>query len=85
QYNQVIERVSVEISKRDTAINDFRSSEKRKSAILDSSMDSIVTVDLMGKIIEFNPASERIFGFLKEQVSGKSFIDLFILEQDQPA
>ncbi|MGY5453082.1 ammonium transporter [Agarivorans sp. MS3-6] len=83
QYNQVIERVSVEISKRDNAIDDFRASEKRKSAILDSSMDCIITVDLLGGIIEFNPAAERTFGYLKSQVSGKSFIQLFILEQDQ--
>ncbi|WP_432453928.1 ammonium transporter [Agarivorans sp. QJM3NY_29] len=83
QYNRVIERVSAEINKRDDAINSFKASEKRKSAILDSSMDSIVTVDLSGKIIEFNPAAERTFGFLKPQVVHKNFINLFVLPKNQ--
>lgn len=83
QYNKVIKRVNEEINQRDNAIEQFRSSEKRKSAILDSSMDSIVTIDLSGNIIEFNPASEKIFGYAKNSVMGKNFIDLFINKQDQ--
>ncbi|MBD1391216.1 ammonium transporter [Neiella sp. HB171785] len=83
QYNEVIARVSEEIGKRDDAIDRFRSSEKRKSAILDSSMDSILTVDLVGRIIEFNPAAERTFGYLKSHVTGKDFIELFITVDDR--
>ncbi|GGA82568.1 hypothetical protein GCM10011369_25690 [Neiella marina] len=83
QYNEVIARVNEEIGKRDDAIDRFRSSEKRKSAILDSSMDSILTVDLVGRIIEFNPAAERTFGYLKSHVTGKDFIELFIIADDR--
>tara|TARA_R110001583_G_scaffold51161_11_gene159809 strand:- start:44371 stop:47421 length:3051 start_codon:yes stop_codon:yes gene_type:complete len=83
QYNKVIARVKHEISKRDGAISDFRASEKRKSDILESSMDSILIVDLQGKIIEFNPSAERNFGCVRQQVEGKSFIDLFIQPSDQ--
>lgn len=84
QYNRVIHRVQDEMSQRDRAIDSFRSSEKRKSAILDSSMDSIITIDLNGAIIEFNPAAERTFGRHKNQVVGKNFLDLFIIEEDRP-
>lgn len=83
QYNRVINRVGEEISHRDKAIDSFKYSEKRKSAILDSSMDGIITVDLEGRIIEFNPAAQRTFGHQKNQVVGESFIELFILRQDQ--
>jgi Amt family ammonium transporter len=85
QYNRVIKRVRSEMSKRDSAIKKFRASEKRKSAILNSSMDSIVTIDLRGTIIEFNPAAERTFGYSKQLVINRNFIDLFILETDQLA
>lgn len=85
QYNRVIKRVNTEINQRDDAINQFSSSEKRKSAILDSAMDSIVTVDLNGDILEFNVASEKLFGYLKRNVIHKSFIDLFIQEKDRVA
>ena len=82
KYNQVINQVNAEIIKRDQAINSFQSSEKRKSAILDSSMDCIISIDRKGNIIEFNPAAERTFGCLKSQVIGKNFIEHFILPDD---
>lgn len=84
QYNRVIQRVQDEMNSREQAIDNFRSSEQRKSAILDSSMDSIITIDLNGEIIEFNPAAERTFGAIKGQVIGKNFISLFVLPDDQP-
>ena len=83
QYNNVIQRVNDEINKRDTAIADFKSSEKRKGAILDSSMDSILTINFNGDIIEFNQAAERTFGYLRKQVAGQNFLNLFIRQQDQ--
>ncbi|GLS90476.1 hypothetical protein GCM10007916_15430 [Psychromonas marina] len=83
QYNKVLKRVNNEMTQRDDAIKQFRSSEKRKGAILDSSMDSIVSVDLSGHILEFNPASEKMFGYLKKRVIGKNFIELFIQPKDQ--
>ncbi len=83
QYNQVIERVNTEISYRDEAITNFRSSEQRKTAILDSSMDSIITVNQRGDILEFNPAAERTFGCLKHHIQGKSFITSFVMERDR--
>ena len=83
KYNQVIDRVNGEIAQRDDALLRFKKSEQRKTAILDSSMDCIVTINQQGEIIEFNPAAERTFGCLKKQVVGKSFIENFILEEDR--
>ncbi|OZG74551.1 diguanylate cyclase [Hahella sp. CCB-MM4] len=83
KYNQVIERVNTEIELRDNAIGQYRSSEKRKSAILDSSMDCIISIDLDGNIIEFNPAAERTFGCLKKQMLGENFIESFVLPADR--
>ena len=83
RYNQVINRVKLEIGERDSAINQFQSSEKRKSAILDSSMDCIVSIDHKGHILEFNPAAERTFGCLKHHVQGRNFFIMFLLEKDQ--
>lgn len=83
KYNQVIARVNSEISHRDNALTRFQESEMRKSAILNSSMDCIVSIDQHGRIIEFNPAAERTFGCLKKQVKGEYFIELFIAEADR--
>lgn len=81
KYNQVISQVGKEMAERDKAIKRFQMSEKRKSVILDSSMDSIVSINVKGEVIEFNPAAERVFGVLKKRVLGESFFDLFMLEQ----
>lgn len=83
KYNQVINRVNSEIAQRDDALGRFQESEIRKSAILNSSMDCIITINRFGSVIEFNPAAERTFGCLKKQVEGKSFIGLFIREEDR--
>lgn len=78
QYNKVIARVQTEISNRDNAIDNYQASEKRKSAILDSSMDCIVTIDRKGSILEFNPTAERTFDCTKSTTQGKNFIDYFV-------
>jgi Amt family ammonium transporter len=83
KYNQVIDRVSSEIAQRDDALMRFQESEMRKSAILNSSMDCIVTINRFGSVMEFNPAAERTFGCSKKQVEGKSFVGLFVLEGDR--
>src|SRR5262249_39653091 len=41
----------------------LRQSEARKAAILETALDCILTIDHEGKIVEFNPAAERTFGY----------------------
>ncbi|MDT8318568.1 MAG: HD-GYP domain-containing protein [bacterium] len=40
--------------------------------IVDSSLDGIITVDAFGRIIAFNPAAEKIFGYSRSSVIGQS-------------
>jgi len=82
KYNQVIRKVTGEIDKREAAIIDFKKSEGRKSAILNSSADCIISIDRRGRIIEFNTAAERTFGCLRHQVMQLSFEDSFVLDKD---
>jgi two-component system cell cycle sensor histidine kinase/response regulator CckA len=48
------------------------------SAVLDSVLDCIITMDAGGKVIEFNAASERTFGYTKAQAIGHTLADLII-------
>lgn len=50
----------------------------RKQAILDSSLDAIVTIDGDSTILEWNKAAERIFGFTAEESLGQPLFDLII-------
>ncbi len=56
----------------------LRQSEARKSAILETALDCIVTMDADGKVIEFNPAAERTFGYRRADVVGRDLDDLII-------
>ena len=53
-------------------------SEARKSAILASSLDAIIIIDINNTIVEWNTAAERIFGYKPEEAIGKKIADLII-------
>ncbi|MGE4292450.1 MAG: PAS domain S-box protein [Desulfovibrio sp.] len=47
-------------------------SEAVNAAIIDNTLEGIVTADLQGRIIGFNKAAERIFGYQASEVLGRS-------------
>lgn len=53
-------------------------SEGRLRATVDSSLDCIVVLDDAGIILDFNPASERCFGYERDAVLGAGFVDLVV-------
>lgn len=50
----------------------LQESEARSRAVLDTTVDAIITIDERGHILSFNRAAERIFGFVAEEVRGKN-------------
>ncbi|MCG3117772.1 MAG: PAS domain S-box protein [Candidatus Manganitrophus sp. SA1] len=70
QIGQFIERKQAEQARHE--------SESRKAAILESALDCIITMDDKGRIIEFNPAAERTFGYQRDDVIGKEMAALII-------
>src|SRR5258706_2240247 len=56
----------------------LRASELRKSAIFESALDCIITVDAQNHIIEFNPAAEKAFGYEREQILGRELAELVV-------
>ncbi len=56
-------------------------SEARKSAILDSSLDAIIIIDITDSVIEWNLAAQRIFGYSREEAIGQKMANLIIPER----
>src|SRR5207244_2856659 len=56
----------------------LRQSEARKTAILDTALDCIITIDHEGKVVEFNPAAERTFGYRRADVLGREMAELIV-------
>ena len=67
-----------DISDRKRAAEALRESEARNRAILESALDCIVTMDHAGLVVDWNPAAERTFGFMRADAIGKEMADLII-------
>src|SRR2546428_3897889 len=68
----------VDITDRKRAEAALQDSEARKSAIVQSALDCIVSIDHEGRILEFNPAAERVFGYPSAEVVGKALAEVII-------
>jgi PAS domain S-box-containing protein len=70
--------VSDERTKRLEAEEKLKKHEALTTAILDSAMDAIISVDHEGVVLTWNPAAESIFGYTSDQAIGKEMAALII-------
>jgi len=63
---------------RDEAEETRQGSEARMAAIVQAALDCVVSVDLRGVIVEFNPAAERTFGWRRDEVLGRKLAETII-------
>lgn len=56
----------------------MRASEALKTAILNSSLESVVTMDGAGRVLDFNRAAEVTFGYSRSQAIGEELAELII-------
>ncbi len=62
-------------------VSDRDASRKRKAAMLEAALDCVISIDHLGRIVEFNPAAERTFGWARADVLGKDMARLLIPER----
>ncbi|MBF0417340.1 MAG: response regulator, partial [Magnetococcales bacterium] len=72
--NLVAERTSRLVEAHDQLIN----REKRLVSVLNSALDAIITADTQGRVISFNPAAEKLFGYSASEALGKTVAELII-------
>ena len=56
-----------------------------KTAMIDAALDAMVAMDEAGRIIEFNPAAEQLFGYSRQEAIGRSVGDLIVPERYRAA
>ena len=71
-------QLTSEVATRKRTERELLASEMRKTSILNAALDCIITIDHKGKIIEFNPAAEKTFGYPREQILGRSLVETII-------
>lgn len=67
-----------DISERIGAERALRENEQRKDAVLRSTLDSIIAMDVDDRITEFNRAAEEAFGWKRDEVLGKQLEEIII-------
>ncbi|MBW3542247.1 MAG: PAS domain S-box protein [Planctomycetes bacterium] len=65
-----------DVTDRERAEQARRESEVRLRAIVETTLDCIIMSDRDGRIVEFNPAAEKTFGYTREEVLGRDVNEL---------
>jgi PAS domain S-box-containing protein len=60
------------------AEEELRASESRVRAMLESALDAVVTMDHRGRVMEWNPAAERTFGYTAVEALGQDMATLIV-------
>ncbi len=72
-----------DITERKKAIEALRDSEEKYRTALEANPDPVVVYDIEGKVVYFNPAFTRVFGWSLGERLGKK-MDLFVAEENWP-
>lgn len=73
-----VSKVARDISERKRSQAALESLNARQTAILNNSLDCIITIDCEGRIVDFNPAAERTFGYQRDDVLHQNMGNLII-------
>src|SRR5947207_10095598 len=67
-----------EVRTRQLAETDARNARARNDAILDVALDEVIVMDECGRIVQFNPAAERTFGYSAAEAVGIELAELIV-------
>ena len=70
-FNQML----TQIQQQDRTVRD---SEARVRAVLNSAISAVIVIDVMGKIIDWNPRAEGLFGWTRAEALGRELVELII-------
>lgn len=77
---QVAAQVAIAIHKA-ALMKELKESDALKTAILESSLDAVVSMDHQGKVMAWNAAAEKLFGYSRTEAIGKDMAELIIPER----
>ncbi|MDZ4341953.1 MAG: PAS domain S-box protein [Candidatus Binatia bacterium] len=52
-------------------VTDLRKAEAWLRALIETTQDALVSIDRQGRIVMFNPAAERMFGYARAEIAGQ--------------
>lgn len=64
---------------------EFNETNNRLRLLIDGANDGVVTIDAAGMVIDWNPASEKIFGWTRDEAIGQPMHNLIVPERMREA
>ena len=80
-FTQLVLRAREELSRQHET--EMRRSEALKAAMMEASLDSIVTLNRRGEVIELNPTAEHALGYTRDQTMGSLFVETCVAAADR--
>jgi PAS domain S-box-containing protein len=71
-------RLRAEISRRTDAERDLDQATRRLSTLIATANDAVITIDEESRVIDWNQAAERIFGWRQHETQGRVLTDLIV-------
>ena len=78
EHGTVVLGTIVDITERKRTESILRTSQERLKAVVDAALDGIILMDHAGRIVDFNPAAQRIFGYAREEIVGENLAEKII-------
>lgn len=73
--------LAASVNERNEAESAAHEKEARKATILETAFDAILSIDHTGKVQEWNPAAERIFGYRRGEAVGRFMDELIVSDE----
>jgi PAS domain S-box-containing protein len=80
---QLLYSIVHDVTERKQAIEALRASEEKYRTVLEANPDPVVVYDIDGKVVYYNPAFTRVFGWSLGERLGKK-MDVFVPEESLP-
>lgn len=74
-----------DVTDRKNALDQLQRSEARLRATVEAAFDCVIAMDHEGRVLEFNSAAERVFGYARDEAIGRPLSELIIPEPQRAA
>ncbi len=83
-WRQAADRLAAGFAAQKRLVAELRAAEALKSGVIAASLDAVVTTDRDLRVIAFNPAAERMFGWTEAEALGRSVGEVIVPPRMRP-
>ena len=78
-FNAMAAKIESGLRELEAQAVELKDKDQRKAAMMNAALDCIFTTDLSGRIVECNPAAERMFRYTHDQLIGRDVSTMIVL------